>query len=183
MMSYDYSRSEPGHPGVSLHCDGQPWGSEIFGFEHSCPKLVRVLYYLDDLTPEVSPFCVVPRSHLSFHDQANPYRRYARHPEQVMVTARAGSAALINQNVFHGNYPNIGDRPRELLAIAYRPAWSGPAGEVSQWDEQQLAKVPDSVRALMTDRNQRVWMPKGGNKPEGMPEDADGIAPSRWERT
>jgi hypothetical protein len=54
MMDCGYSRSEPGHPGISLHCDGQPWGSKIFGFEHSCPKLVRVLYYLDDLTPDVS---------------------------------------------------------------------------------------------------------------------------------
>ena len=27
LMSYDYSRSEPGHPGINLHCDGQPWGS------------------------------------------------------------------------------------------------------------------------------------------------------------
>ena len=42
-MSYDYARSEPGHPGISLHCDGQPWGSEIFGYEQSCPRLIRVV--------------------------------------------------------------------------------------------------------------------------------------------
>ena len=59
LMSYDYSRSEPGHPGISLHCDGQPWGSQIFSAEYTCPKIIRVLYYLDDLIPEVSPF---PRS-------------------------------------------------------------------------------------------------------------------------
>ena len=55
LMSYSYSRSEPGHPGISLHTDGQPYGSEIFGYEGSCPFAVRVLYYLDDLTREVSP--------------------------------------------------------------------------------------------------------------------------------
>jgi hypothetical protein len=42
MMTYDYSRSEPGCPAINLHCDG--W-----------PRLVRVLYYLEDLTPEVAP--------------------------------------------------------------------------------------------------------------------------------
>ena len=42
-MSYSYARSEPGHPGISLHADGQPYGSKIFGFEGSCPWLVRVL--------------------------------------------------------------------------------------------------------------------------------------------
>ncbi len=55
-MTYDYSRSEPGCPAINLHCDGQPWGSKIFGPEQSCPKLVRVLYYLQDLTPEPLPF-------------------------------------------------------------------------------------------------------------------------------
>ena len=53
VMSYGYARSEPGHPGISLHADGQPYGSEIFGYEGSSPWLVRVLYYLQDLTPEV----------------------------------------------------------------------------------------------------------------------------------
>jgi len=182
MMGYDYARSEPGHPGISLHCDGQPWGSDIFGFEHSCPKLVRVLYYLDDLTPEVSPFRVVPRSHLSFHADANPYLRYEEHPEQMMVTVPAGSAVLIHQNVFHGNYPNVGTYARELIAIAYRPGWAGPAGEIPTWNEEQLSEVPANVRELLGDRNSRVWFPEGGNKPVGMQRRADGINASRWTR-
>ena len=85
MMTYSYARSEPGHPGISLHTDGQPYGSAIFGLEGSCPRLVRVLYYLDELTPEVSPFRVVPGSHLSMHADANPYVRYASHPDQVAL--------------------------------------------------------------------------------------------------
>ena len=60
----------------------------------------------DDLTPERSPFKVIPHSHLSLHADGNPYRRYASHPEEVMVTCKAGSAAVINQCVFHANYPN-----------------------------------------------------------------------------
>src|SRR5690242_2265613 len=94
-MTYSYARSEPGHPGISLHTDGQPYGSQIFGYEGSCPCLVRVLYYLDDLTPEISPFRVVPHSHLSMHADGNPYRRYESHPVEVMVPAKAGSAILI----------------------------------------------------------------------------------------
>ncbi len=68
-----YAISKPGHPGISLHTDGQPWGSKIFGYAGSCPVQVRVLYYLDDLTADVSPFLVVPRSHLSMHADNNPY--------------------------------------------------------------------------------------------------------------
>ena len=52
-----------------------PYGSRASG-SLSSPVLMRVLYYLDDLTPECSPFKVVPRSHLSLHADANPYNRF-----------------------------------------------------------------------------------------------------------
>ncbi|MCX6048076.1 MAG: phytanoyl-CoA dioxygenase family protein [Chloroflexi bacterium] len=182
-MSYAYARSEPGHPGISLHTDGQPYGSQIFGYEGSCPWLIRVLYYLDDLTPEVSPFRVVPRSHLSFHADANPYKRYAAHPEEVMVTAKVGSAVLLNHKVFHGNFPNVGDYAREMLAIAYRPAWAGPTvQQVEPWDPADLAQLPVAVRPFFADRNTRHWDFGGGNKPAHMPHDAPGISPSRWQQ-
>ncbi|MFP6576238.1 MAG: phytanoyl-CoA dioxygenase family protein [Pirellulaceae bacterium] len=180
MMTYAYARSEPGHPGISLHTDGQPYGSEIFGYEGSCPVLVRVLYYLDDLTPDVSPFRVVPRSHLSLHAEANPYLRYQSHPEEVMVTARAGSAVLIHPRVFHGNFPNRGNRSRELLAIAYRPAWAGPLAEVDEWDPTELQDIEPQVRPYLGSRNQRRVDLHGGNKPDNMPDRADGLSPSRW---
>ncbi len=182
IMHYGYARSEPGHPGISLHTDGQPYGSEIFGYEGSVPLMVRVLYYLEDLTPEVSPFRVVPRSHLSMHADANPYKRYESNPEEVMVLATAGSAVLINHKVFHGNYPNTGEYAREMLAIGYRPAWAGPIKEVSAWDEGDLAKLPDAVRPLYGDRNTRHWNYHGGNKPPNMASEAPGLNPSRWER-
>ena len=182
-MSYAYARSEPGHPGISLHADGQPYGSQIFGFEGSCPYLVRVLYYLDDLTPEVSPFRVVPRSHLAMHADANPYKRYSSHPEEVMVPVKAGSAVLISHRVFHGNFPNTGSRAREMLAIAYRPGWAGPIQEVSAWNQADLDGLPDSVRWLFGDRSMRHWDFGGGNKPPNMADVAPGMNPSRWEKS
>ena len=116
------------------------------------------------------------------HDDANPYRRYESHPEEVMVPARAGSAVLINHRVFHGNYPNTGDRSREMLAIAYRPAWAGPIAELPLWDPEKLAALPDFVRAVFGDRNTRRWDFHGGNKPANQPREAPGMNPSRWDR-
>jgi len=181
LMSYAYARSEPGHPGISIHTDGQPYGSQIFGYEGSFPQMIRVLYYLQDLTPEVSPFRVIPRSHLSMHAHANPYLRFESHPEEVMVTAQAGSAVLINHRVFHGNFPNTGDYAREMLAIAYRPAWAGPVEEkVDPWPAGDVSKLPDNIKPFFIDRNTRRWDFGGGNKPTEMNSEAPGINPSRW---
>jgi len=179
---YAYARSEPGHPGISLHTDGQPYGSRIFGYEGSVPVMIRVLYYLDDLTPDVSPFRAIPRSHLSVHSDANPYQRFERHPEEVVVTASAGAALFLNHKLFHGNMPNTGDRSREMLAIAYRPAWAGPISDVEEWSAEQLGCLPDGVRPLFGSRNTRAWDFDHGNKPEGMKSEAPGINPSRWDR-
>jgi hypothetical protein len=42
-----FQRTLPGCPGISMHTDGQPHASDLFGYEGSCPRLIRVLYYLD----------------------------------------------------------------------------------------------------------------------------------------
>jgi hypothetical protein len=179
-----YAISKPGHPGISLHTDGQPWGSKIFGYSGSCPIQVRVLYYLDDLTAEVSPFLVVPRSHLSLHADGNPYTRYASHPEQVAVPAKAGSAVLLNHRCWHGNCPNTGNRDREMLAYLYRPAWAGPVEDkIPPWPADKVAALPPHIRRFFTDPNQRKGFDfNHPNTPANMRTEAPGIAPSRWLR-
>ena len=179
-IHYSYDRSDPGSPGISLHTDGQPYGSAIFGYEGSSPVTVRVLYYLNDLTPEVSPFRVVPRSHLSMHADANPYARYTAHQEQAVVTCKAGSALLLNHRAFHGTLPNTGSRERAMLAIAYRPAWAGPIQSVPAWDEGKLAHLPADVRELFGDPSERNFDFDVGNKPADMRANPVGLSPSRW---
>lgn len=181
MMKYTYSRAEPGHPGINFHCDAMNYGSSEFSDALSCPKMLRVLYYLDDLTPEVSPFRIIPRTHLSFHNQANPYLRYKEHPEQVMVTCRAGTAIIFNMYCFHGNFPNVGDRPREALLISYRPSWAGPINTVPSRDPEKVATMPSEIQPYLGDLNTRIWKPDEGNIHTDMPSEAEGINPSRWD--
>lgn len=175
-----FALSRPGHPGIAIHTDAQPYGSKIFGVQASAPRLVRVLYYLDDLTPERSPLKVIPHSHLSLHADGNPYKRYLSHPEEVMVTCRAGSAAIINQTLFHANYPNRSNENRRLLAIAYRPVWAGPIAEVPDWDPEKVAKLPSHVQRFFKCLNSRNVNLDVGNRPPDMATEAPGINPSRW---
>lgn len=176
-----FALSRPGHPGIAIHTDAQPYGSKIFGMQASAPRLVRVLWYLDDLTPEKSPLLVVPRSHLSLHADANPYKRYAAHPEAVMLCCPAGSAAIIHQAVFHANYPNRSQEDRRLLAIGYRPAWAPPIVEVADWPADKVACLPPHVRRLFKSLNTRNFDFDVPNRPANMASDAPGINPSRWD--
>lgn len=176
-----YAVSRPGHPGIAIHTDAQPYGSKIFGMQASSPKLVRVLYYLDDLTPERAPLKVIPHSHLSFHVDANPYNRYLSHPEEVMVTCKAGSAAVINQSIFHANFPNVSKEDRRMLAIAYRPAWAGPIAEVPEWPAERVAKLPDKIRGFFRSPNTRKINFDVPNRSPDMPTSGPGINPSRWD--
>jgi ectoine hydroxylase-related dioxygenase (phytanoyl-CoA dioxygenase family) len=174
-----YAVSQSGHPGIAIHTDAQPYGSKVFGLQASSPCLVRVLYYLDDLTPEHSPFKVIPGSHLSLHADANPYSRYLSHDDEEMVTCRAGSAVIINQKVFHANYPNYSNSDRHLLAIAYRPAWAGPIGEVLDHDPEQVATLPTNVRPFFRSLNMRKVDYDLPNRPSDMARNAPGISPQR----
>jgi hypothetical protein len=176
-----FTLSKPGHPGIAIHTDSQPYGSKIFGMQASSPRLVRVLYYLDDLTPEKSPLKVIPRSHLSLHSDNNPYKRYLSHPEEVMVTCKAGTAAIINQALWHANYPNISAEDRALLAIAYRPSWAPPIAEVPDWPAEKTAKLPAHVRPFFRNLNTRNFDFNVPNRPLNMATSAPGINPSRWD--
>ena len=120
-----YQLGEPGHPGIAIHTDAQPYGSRIFGSLASSPVLMRVLYYLDDLTPECSPFKVVPRSHLSVHVDANPYNRFLRHDEEVMVTCDAGLRGGHQPEGVPRQLPQL-LRPRPPHAGDRLPAGLGP---------------------------------------------------------
>ena len=178
--SCGYSVSDPGHPGIAIHTAAQPYGSKIFGLQASSPVLARVLYYLDDLTPECSPFKVIPRSHLSLHRDANPYHRYLSHPDERLITCRAGSAVVINQKVFHGNYPNHSDTSRRMYAIAYRPAWAGPIDDIEDRDPSRVATLPEHIRPYFRSLNTRHIEFDLPNRPDNMARDAEGLRPKRW---
>ena len=143
-----FHRTLPGSPPVSMHTDGQPFGSSIFGYEGSSPKLLRVIYYFDDLTKERAPFRILPRSHLSFHAEANPYKRYKSHPEEITICAEAGTAIVFPVNIFHGVHPNLADTRRTMVQFGYRPIWAGPIKPMEEWDPELVEKAPVSYTHL-----------------------------------
>ena len=177
-----FQRTHQGSPGISMHTDGHPFGSSIFTFEGSSPRLVRVLYYLQDLTPERAPFRLVPRSHLSFHADANPYLRYKSHPEEITLCVKAGSAILLPKDLFHGTHPNRDPQARELIQFGYRPAWAGPVQPMEEWGPELVASAPEEAKPFLQSLNTSGGTWELENKPKGMKSEACGIDASRWNR-
>ena len=177
-----FTRTLAGSPPISLHTDGQPFGSSIFGYEGSSPRLLRVLYYLDDLTPDRAPFRLVPRSHLSFHAEANPYVRYEHHPGEITLCPKAGTALVIPINVFHGTHPNRDREQRTLVQLGYRPAWAGPIKPMEEWDEAVVAAAPPQTKRFLQSPNTTGLEWEQPHKPKGMKTDAPAVDPRRWER-
>ncbi len=175
-----FQRTHPGSPGISMHTDGQPHGSNLFGYEGSSPKLLRVLYYLDDLKPERSPFRVIPRSHLSFHAAASPYVRYKHHPSEITLCVPAGSAVVIPALLFHGSHPNQDTQPRELIQLGYRPAWAGPIQPVDEWADGLVESAPAIAQPFLQSLNTTGVEWEQPHKPAGMKTEAPGIDPRRW---
>ncbi len=175
-----FQRTLPGSPGISMHTDGQPHGSDLFGYEGTCPRLLRVLYYLDELTPDRAPFRLIPRSHLSFHAEASPYVRYKSHPEEITIVAPAGTAVAVPSLLLHGSHPNKDSQPRELVQLGYRPAWAGPIQPVDEWDPQLVEAAPEIAKPFLKSLNSTgaEWVQP--HKPMGMSTEAPGINPSRW---
>ena len=165
MMSYGYDRSEPGHPGISLHSDGQPWGSRIFGYNLSCPRLVRVLYYLE--RPDAGSVSLQGDSPIP---SELPQRRQPLPP--LRRPSRAGDGHLqggIGRSDQSERFPRKPSQrpaptPGRCWPSPTAPPWAGPGSEIDPWDPEELAKVPPAVREVMGDRNTRIWNYGGGNQ-------------------
>ena len=148
-----YIRSGPGVPGLALHSDYQPYGSEQKGWNESSPSTIRILIYLNDLSLDKAPFTIVPGSHLSLHECGNPYIRYDHHGDMMTLTLNAGDALVFNVKAFHGTHPHLGDEGRGMLEYAYRPAWAKCAGPVEEWNEKNVAAAPEIAKPYLKPRN------------------------------
>lgn len=80
----------------------------------------NVIWMLDDLTPQNGAPRIIPGSHeyrrLPQDALADPA---APHPDEVLLTGKAGDVAIINAHAWHGGQPNTTARPRTALHAFY----------------------------------------------------------------
>jgi hypothetical protein len=101
----------PGHGHQQLHADW--WGEPIGPGDY---QVCNSIWLLDDFTAENGATRFVPGTHLRGHppesEMADPT---AAHPDEVLLTAPAGTVVVFNGHIWHGGTRNRGDRRRRSL--------------------------------------------------------------------
>lgn len=176
-----YILSHPGAPELEVHTDYQPFGSTYSQWLESCPLRMRVLYYLDDTRTDRSALRIVPRSHIAWHADAQPYRRYKNHPDAVTLPIKAGDAFVFATRLFHGVGPNTTQESRGMIEIDYRPLWARPYGTVPNWSAEELKHVPVELMPMVSDRNRTDFAWEFDTKRAAVDVPAPGLSPHRWD--
>ncbi len=117
-------------------------------------RAVRVLYALEDMPVEHGPLCVVPGTHksnyFSPYNDSNPQSE----PGMIPLPMKAGDAIIFTENLRHGGFPNLLDRPRKTLHLMFSPRWVGSQSPVHWNDkvyvsEEAWARYTPAQRALL----------------------------------
>lgn len=116
----------------------QPLHSDVPRVNPTDWRMVNSMVMLDDMTIENGPTRVVPGSHnwvpinvpdvnmaevteiVASEDERRmmPKDPTATHPQEVKVTGKAGSVAVINGHIWHGGTRNESGKPRRVLHLA-----------------------------------------------------------------
>ena len=92
--------------------DGTPIGA--------IPSQINTIYYLDDVDPETGPTVVLPGSHKSMHRGPDGFVRF---PDEVRITCKAGTCALVNNYLLHRGSANTSQRRRRTILICFQNSW------------------------------------------------------------
>jgi ectoine hydroxylase-related dioxygenase (phytanoyl-CoA dioxygenase family) len=105
------------------------------------------VWMLDDFTPENGATRMVPGSHR--WSRLPPPEMYEAHPEQQLVTGKAGDVVIMNAHMWHGGTANRTARPRRAMHVYYT-RWDKPQ---QQWQRQWLS---ESVQARLSREARRI---------------------------
>lgn len=110
LSSLNYRAALPGFGLQGLHAD---WGGAVAAGDYS---VCNSIWLLDDFTEHNGATRVVPGSNRSgkspkdvMADPAQP------HPDEVLLTAPAGTVVIFNSHTWHGGTLNRTDRPRRAM--------------------------------------------------------------------
>jgi hypothetical protein len=122
--------------------------------------MVRMIYFVQDVSNEEGAFCVVPGTHKS--NYPSPYHcPPEEEPGMIGLEVKAGDAILFTENLRHGGLPNRSPRPRKTLHVGYGPVWM-MSQNIATMDEMQFITPETLARYDAAQRSLFLLRPQEG---------------------
>ena len=100
---------------------GQKYRYAVKGESIDC-MMVRIIYFVHDVSNEEGAFSVVPHTHKSAY--SSPYQcSVDEESGMIGLEVKAGDAILFTENLRHGGLTNRSDKTRKTLHVGYGPDW------------------------------------------------------------
>ena len=121
--------------------------------------MVRMIYFIHDVTNEQGAFCVVPGTHKS--TLPCPYDNDPDvEPGMIGLEVKAGDAIFFTEHLRHGGLTNRSDQVRKTIHAGYGPYWM-MSQNIATMDEPQYITSNTLARYTKEQRNLfRPWPKK-----------------------
>jgi ectoine hydroxylase-related dioxygenase (phytanoyl-CoA dioxygenase family) len=128
-----------------LHCDSGAVADEL-GY-----SVCNSVWMLDDFTPDIGATRMVPGSH-RWRTLPRP-EMYEPHPQQELVTGKAGTVVVMNAHMWHGGTANRTGQPRRAMHVYYTRFDKPQQQYQKRWlsSEVQSRLSPQARRILALD--------------------------------
>jgi len=133
----------------------------------------KAFYYLDDQTPDMGCFALVPGSHLN--DDFPPHKDYVGEqleamPGMIKIVPNAGTALIWDVTLWHSATANTSDQDRRMLIYGYQPFWvknwesTTPPVQAIEWadtpERRQLMGIHAVDGRAAWDRQDVAYLPE-----------------------
>lgn len=117
LIGKDFKLSSLNYRAPAKGCWTQPMHQDwLWPVNANCCFASNTLWLLDDMTLDNGPTRVVPGSHrLEKRISTVMKNSQEAHPDEIYITAKAGSVIIINGHVWHGGTSNKSGDPRALI--------------------------------------------------------------------
>ena len=116
-------------------------------------RMVRIVYFVQDVSANEGAFCAVPGTHKS--NLQSPYGRNPdEEPGMIPLEVSAGDAILFTENLRHGGLTNHSKQVRKTIHVGYGPQWL-MSQNIATMDEPQ--HITEKTRARLTDQQNELF--------------------------
>lgn len=133
------------------------YGYSVYEGRIQC-TMVRMIYFLHDVSADEGVTCFVPGSHLANFRMPVKDCPVDREPAVVGIDVKAGDGILFTEACRHGGFPNRSEKTRYTLHVGYGPELL-PSQNISTMDE--LPHVTDALlKRLRPEQARMLVRPK-----------------------